>query len=152
MRTDQRSPVPASRSRALALAAAALALGAPAASRAVEVVEIVPGARGAPAEVVVLRPAPEQAPARERLGGSDIRTHAFAAPREPNATRAQGWQPGAPSQIPVDDWRTREGGGVPIAGTGAALTSQSWNPSGARYEPSRIRVHDWVRENAVRTF
>ena len=136
----------------LALGAAALALGGPRAARALEIVQIVEGAGGEPMQVVVYTPPPEPLPARERLAGTDIRTHAFAAAPEPSQLRTLAWDPAARSQILVHDWRSQDRIPIPTAGSGDALTTQSWNPAGARYAPSRIRTHDWVAENATRSF
>jgi hypothetical protein len=127
----------------LALGAAALGLAAPHAALALEVVEVVEGAGGEPIQVVVYTPPPEPLPVRERLAGSDIRTHAFASAPEPSQLRTLVWEPDAPTQIPMHDWRARERSRIPTARSGDALATQSWNPAGARYAPSRIRTHEW---------
>ena len=134
-----------------ALGVAALALALPRAALALEIVQIVAGADGEPMQVVVYTPPPEPLPAWQRLGGTDIRTHAFGAAPEPSAIPTLAWEPDAPAQIPMHDWRSPDRGEIPIARTGDDLASQSWNPFGARYTPSRIRTHDWVAENAARS-
>jgi len=144
MRTDRLVSPFRSRSP-LALAAAALALAWPRAGLAIEVVQVVEGADGAPWEVVVYTSPPALPTAREKLDGADLRTYPFAEAPQPSGIPTLAWDPGAPSQIPVYDWRSGYGG-IPIPGTGNALVTQSWNPDGPRYEPSRIRTHFWPAE------
>ena len=139
MRTDRCSA--AVSCSALALAAAlALALPAAAADDGGAPTIVVVDAEGTAVEVY--RPAPEPPPAAERRAGADIRTHAFAAPPEPSQIRTLAWDPDAVTQIATHDWRARSGG-IPSPRTGSDLVTQSWNPAGARYAPSRIRTHEW---------
>jgi hypothetical protein len=112
------------------------------AERAVEIVGV------DPSQVVVYSPPPEPMPGPEKLEGVDIRTHRFAEAPEPSRITTVAWQPGARTQILTDDWRSADRRGVPTAGTGRALASQSWNPSGARYAPARIRYDDWPTRSA----
>ena len=126
---------------ALALAAAlVLALPAAAADDEVAPTVVVVDAEGTPVEVYTPPPAPPSA--AERLEGADIRTHAFAEPRQPSQIPTLAWDPGAATQITTHDWRTRSGG-IPSPRTGSDLVTQSWNPAGARFVPSRIRTHEW---------
>jgi hypothetical protein len=94
--------------------------------------------------VLVLVPPPEPEPAAQKLRGGDIRYHDFAAPRRPTAITYHGFDPDAPARIDYHDWRTADSARIPYAQNGQALASQSWNPRGARYEPSRIRYHTWL--------
>jgi hypothetical protein len=97
-------------------------------------------------QVVVYWPPPEPMPGWEKLEGVDIRTHRFAEAPEPSRIPTLEWRPGARTEIDIHDWRSARG--VPSAGTGRALATQSWNPSGERYAASRIRYHAWWTRNA----
>jgi hypothetical protein len=74
---------------------------------------------------------------------AEIRTHPFAVARQASPLRTHAWRPDAATAILVHDWRTRERSRIPTARTGDARTTQSWNPAGERYAPSRIRTHEW---------
>jgi hypothetical protein len=96
-------------------------------------------------EVRVYSPAPEPMPGRMKLRGVDIEYHRIAQPPEPSRIRTHFGPSDAPTRIAHHDWRSADPTRIPYAGSGSALVSQSWNPSGARYEPSRIRYHGWSR-------
>lgn len=97
-------------------------------------------------EVIVYSPAPEPMPGWRKLQGVDVRYHRIGEPRAPSRIPTHSWEPDAPTGIRYHDWRSADGAGIPYARTGGALVSQSWNPYGPRYEPSRIRYHGWTRD------
>jgi hypothetical protein len=102
------------------------------------------------AEVIVYSPAPEPMPGWRKLEGVDIRYHRIGEPRAPSRITTHSWEPDAPTQIRYHDWRSADLAGIPYARTGDALGSQGWNPYGPRYEPSRIRYHEWTRDRDSR--
>jgi hypothetical protein len=99
-------------------------------------------------QVVVYTPPPEPMPGWEKLQGVDIRTHRFAEAPEPSRIQTLAWRPGARTEIVSHDWRSTDRRGVPSAGTGRALATQSWNPSGERYAAPRLRYDEWWMRHA----
>jgi hypothetical protein len=94
-------------------------------------------------EVVVYSPVPESMPGWRKLRGADIRYHENAQAPAPSIT-THSWKPSALSRIRYHDGRSVDRTRIPYAQTDSAPVSQSWNPSGARFQPSRIRYHRWT--------
>jgi hypothetical protein len=84
-------------------------------------------------------------PGWRKLRGVDIGYHRIGEPRDPSRIRTHFGPSAAPSRIRHHTGRSADRARIPTAGSGDALVSQSWNPFGARYQPSRIRYHGWSR-------
>jgi len=96
-------------------------------------------------DVIVYSPAPLPMPGWRKLRGVDIGYHRIAQPPEPSRIRTHFGPSDGPTRIAHHDGRSADPTRIPTAGSGSALVAQSWNPSGARYQASRIRYHGWSR-------
>ena len=97
-------------------------------------------------DLVIVYSGTRPMPGWRKLRGVDIGYHRIAQPRQPSRIRTHFGPSDGPTRIVHHTGRSADPARIPTAGSGSARVAQSWNPSGARYQPSRIRYHGWSRE------